>query len=150
MVKKSHCLWWKELFRHGEKVLRHRTRSIVSNSSNSKMQTILAGSHFTVVVDHQVLKWLMSLRDPTGRLARSALTLQGYDFTIQYRPGKDHGNVDALSQRVHTISQQLIVTKTSTEELCNAQNRDDKLQPLIRYLQVGTLPKDTATAEKIL
>ena len=39
--------------------------------------------HFTIVVDHQVLKWLMSLCDPTGRLAQKALTLFGYDFNIQ-------------------------------------------------------------------
>ena len=48
----------------------------------------------------------MSLRDPTERLAKWDLTFQGYDFTIQYRPGKDHGNADALSRRVYTISQQ--------------------------------------------
>ena len=83
----------------------------------------------------------MSLRDPTGRLARWALTLQGYDFTIQYRPGKDHSNADALSRRVYTISQQPMLPQTSTEELCNADNCDDELQPLIRYLQDGFYPK---------
>ena len=52
-----------------------------------KWRLYLLGNHFTVVVDYQVLKWLRSLRDPTGRLARWALTLQGYDFTIQYHLG---------------------------------------------------------------
>ena len=47
-----------------------------------KCRSYMLGNHFTVVVDHQALKWLMSLRDPTGRLARWALTQQGYDFTI--------------------------------------------------------------------
>ena len=55
-----------------------------------KCRPYLLGNHFTVVVDHQALKWLMSLRDPTGRLAQWALTLQGYDFGIQYHPAKDH------------------------------------------------------------
>ena len=65
-----------------------------------KCRTYLLGNHFTVVVDHQALKWLRSLCYPTDRLARWALMLQGYDFTIQYRPGKDHGNADALSRRM--------------------------------------------------
>ena len=65
-----------------------------------KCRPYLLGNHLTVVVDHQALKWLISLRDPTGRLARWALMLQGYDFNIQCRPGKDHGNADALSRHV--------------------------------------------------
>ena len=78
-------------------------------------------------MDHQALKWLISLREPTGRLAQWALTLQGYDFNIQYHPAKDQGNADALSRRVYTISKQPMLPETSTEELHKAQNRDDKL-----------------------
>ena len=92
----------------------------------------------------------MSLRHPTGRLARWTLTLQRYDFSIQYRPRKDHSNANALSRRVYTISQQPMSQQTSTEELRNAQNRNDKLQPLIKYSKDGTLPKDAPTAEKIM
>ena len=43
-----------------------------------------------------------------------------------------------------------MLPQTSTEELHNAQNRDDKLQPLIQYLKHVTLTKDAPTAEKIL
>ena len=42
----------------------------------------LLGIHFTVVRYHQALKWFMSLRYSTGRLAQWDLSLQGYDFTI--------------------------------------------------------------------
>ncbi|GMF55952.1 unnamed protein product [Phytophthora fragariaefolia] len=35
---------------------------------------------------------------PVGRLHRWALTLQEYDFDIQYRPGKETHVADALSQ----------------------------------------------------
>ena len=43
-----------------------------------------------------------------------------------------------------------MLPQTSLEELRNAQNRDDKLKPLIRYLKDGTLPKDAPTAKKIM
>ena len=77
----------------------------------------------------------MSLSDPTGKLIRWALILQGYDFTIPFHQGKDHSNVNAPSRRVYTIFQQPMLPQTLTEELRNAQNRDGKLQPLIQYLK---------------
>ena len=77
----------------------------------------------------------MSLRDPTGKLIRWALILQGYDFTIPFHQGKDHSNVDAPSRRVYTIFQLPMLPQTLTEELRNAQNRDNKLQLLIQYLK---------------
>ena len=108
------------------------------------MQTILAGQSFYSSCG------TLSLRDPTGRLDQWALTLLGYDFTIQYRPGEDHSNADPLLRLVYIISQQPMLPQTSTEELSNAQNRDDKLQPLTQYLQDENLPKNTPMAEKIL
>ena len=58
----------------------------------------LHGSHFTVETDHAPLKALRTSRDLTGRLARWALVLQSYDCTIRYKPGRLHGNVDALTR----------------------------------------------------
>ena len=40
----------------------------------------------------------MSIKEPTGKLARWALTVQQFSFTIKHRAGKTHGNADARSQ----------------------------------------------------
>ena len=40
------------------------------------------GTHFTVVTNHSSLRWLQQLKEPEGHLARWALKLQGYYFTI--------------------------------------------------------------------
>ena len=42
---------------------------------------------FTVRSDQVALRWLLSFKDPSGRLARWRLRLAEFDFTIQYRPG---------------------------------------------------------------
>lgn len=58
----------------------------------------LYGRKFTIVTDHAALKWLMTTKEPAGRLHRWALTLQEYDFDICYRPGKENRVADALSR----------------------------------------------------
>lgn len=63
-----------------------------------KNRHYLEGYPFTVVTEYSCLKWLLNLRDPSGRLARWALNLQPYDFRIEN--GKDELNIvaDALSR----------------------------------------------------
>lgn len=63
-----------------------------------KFRPYLYGTQFQVITDHSALKWLMSIKDPTGKLARWSVYLQGYDFEIIHRKGTSHLNVDILSR----------------------------------------------------
>ena len=58
----------------------------------------LCGRKFQVLTDHRPLQWLMTVKEPTGRLARWALLLQEFDIEITYRPGKTNQNADCLSR----------------------------------------------------
>jgi len=62
------------------------------------LRPYLFGRHFTVITDHQALKYLFSIKDPVKRPARWSYLLQAYDFEIQHRSGTNHYNVDALSR----------------------------------------------------
>ena len=62
-------------------------------------QRYLYGNHFTVLTDKAALKWLMFIKQPTGKLARRALTIQQFSFTIKHRADKTQGNADTLSRR---------------------------------------------------
>lgn len=58
----------------------------------------LYGRRFTIVTDHAALKWLMTSPNLTGKLHRWAITLQEFDFDVQYRPGNTNVVADALSR----------------------------------------------------
>ena len=58
----------------------------------------LLGNHFTLRTDHNSLRWLQNFRHPEGQLARWLEKLQEYNFSIEHRPGRRHGNADALSR----------------------------------------------------
>ena len=119
-------------------------------------QPYLYGNHFVIHTDHKSLKWLMSLKDPTGRLARWSLLLQQYDFEIKHRAGKANANADALSRRhygtctLSALHKQQPVGGLQTEKLFELQRRDPELSEIITYLETEILPSSSNTARRIL
>ena len=59
----------------------------------------LSGASFTIETDNKALVQLKQFRETKGRLARWALALQCYDFTISHRKGTDNDNADGLSRQ---------------------------------------------------
>ena len=63
-----------------------------------KFRPYINGYEFKVVTDHSSLRWLCQMKNPTSRLARWALELQGHKFTIEHRKGALNYVADALSR----------------------------------------------------
>ena len=75
------------------------------------LRPYLERNHFQVFTDHQPLRWLLSISDANGRLARWRLLLQEFDFTIAYKKGIKNTIADAIS-RLPTIGESKIDPNT--------------------------------------
>ncbi|XP_047987206.1 uncharacterized protein K02A2.6-like [Leguminivora glycinivorella] len=69
----------------------------------SKYHQFLAGRRFCIITDHKPLVGLFNPEKPipdqiSPRMLRWSLKLNGYSYSIKYRPGKLIGNADALSR----------------------------------------------------
>jgi len=59
----------------------------------------LYGRTFTVRTDHQALTWMLNWKKPnTSQYCSWIAELECYDFDIEHRAGRNHGNADALSR----------------------------------------------------
>ena len=75
----------------------------------------LLGRNFTIVTDHKPLTWMFNVKDPSSRLLRWRLLLEGFDYTVAYKTGKRNVNADALSRNpVMTI---LITPKEKRQKI---------------------------------
>lgn len=63
-----------------------------------KWRKYLLGVHFKVQTDHRSLQTLIEQVVQTSEQQLWVSKLQGYDFTIPYKPGKDNTLADALSR----------------------------------------------------
>ena len=127
-----------------------------------KFHQFLFGRKFILVTDHKPLLTLFSPSKGTpaiaaNRLARWALTLSQYDYTIEYRKTSDHGNADALSrlpqgedisfdreEEKEEVSTVLTIKQVSLQLNPTAPGlivKESKLDPIIaqvmRYVQEG-------------
>ena len=66
--------------------------------ATNHFRAYLFGNSFTLVTDHEPLRWLMTTQKLTGKMARWSLLLQEYDFTVHHRAGVDNTNADCLSR----------------------------------------------------
>lgn len=98
---------------NGERVIAYASRTLNAAERNytateleclaivwgiRRMKSYLEGYAFTVITDHQALKWLQKLESPSGRLGRWVFELQQYEFDIKYRRGVQNRVEDALSR----------------------------------------------------
>ena len=56
------------------------------------------GQKITVRTDNSAVSWLHRSKDQVGQPARWIELIDTYDITSQHRPGRKHGNADALSR----------------------------------------------------
>ena len=55
---------------------------------------------FRIQTDHNPITWLHSAASSNPRLMRWALTLQNYNYSVEYRKGRDNQNADSLSRSI--------------------------------------------------
>jgi hypothetical protein len=136
--------------------------------SLEKFRPYLLGSHFILKTDHHSLQWLS--KAPKGRLARWAMALSEYDFSIKHRSGKANANGDALSRilwpddrtsdgddvyaRMQEISDQdtfLSLKKGArTDSKETAVVQIISMEPVLSTFRVHALSTDSALIERVL
>ncbi|UYV81667.1 hypothetical protein LAZ67_20001865 [Cordylochernes scorpioides] len=94
-----------------------------------KFRIYLLGIKFKILTDCSAFTMTLKKKDLATRVARWALLLEEYDYTIEHRPGSGMKHVDALSRNPVSM---MIQTDTLVEKIRNAQGRD----PLIKALLV--------------
>ncbi|KMQ86825.1 reverse ribonuclease integrase [Lasius niger] len=130
-------------FEEGERVIAYASRTLNGAERNysateleclavvwgiRRMKGYLEGYPFTVITDHQSLRWLQRLEAPTGRLARWLFELQQYDVEVTYRRGVLNRVADALSRQPTSCAATPLRCKWY-QRLLEEVNRDPARRP---------------------
>ena len=81
-----------------------------------KYRQYLLGRNFTIRTDHSALTWMRKTPEPIGQQARWLSLVDEFDFNIEYRAGKMHGNADAMSRMPCKDSCRQCIGKTQSSE----------------------------------
>ena len=121
-----------------------------------KFHQYIYGRHFSLVTDHKPLESLFNEKKATppmagARIQRWALTLAAYNYSIEYKPGPEHANADALSRLPLPVGppttnlpaetlfamELLNSTPVSVNEIRTGTRCDPILSQVIKFVQHG-------------
>ncbi|KRX39366.1 Retrovirus-related Pol polyprotein from transposon 17.6 [Trichinella murrelli] len=114
---------------------------------------------FTARTDHNSLRWLRNFREPEGQVARWLEQLAEYQFDVVHRPGKQHGNADALSRQsckqcgMGSPCQAISLNAISCggENMIKQWQEDDpEIQQVIKWLSMNSWPDKAPEGSRIL
>ncbi|KAD2394245.1 hypothetical protein E3N88_41222 [Mikania micrantha] len=101
--------------------------------------------HFIIRTDQQSLKHLMTQKVTTPLQHKWLAKLMGYDYTIEYKKGRENVAADALSRVQGATLFTMAISQIETlllQQIVESQNHDAQLQGVIRKLQGGeAVPK---------
>lgn len=109
-----------------------------------RFRAYLDGQPVVIGSDHQPLRWLLSLKSPTGRLVRWALKLQSFDIKFEYTPGKSNVIADTLSRPICSSETRdscgicsiiCDLPAKSTDQLRQEQLSDPEVMKIVKELE---------------
>ncbi|GBM65034.1 hypothetical protein AVEN_68955-1 [Araneus ventricosus] len=109
----------------------------------NKFRGYIESSKMTVASDHQLLKWLLKLKSPCGRLPLWSLQLQSFNLYLGYIPGNSNVVTDMLSgldcdQELPSCEENTVSIDFCTRspmEIREEQLKDEDLQKIIHCFE---------------
>lgn len=102
-----------------------------------KFRIYLLGINFKIMTDCQAFTLTMNKKNLCVRVARWALLLEEFDYTMEHRPGRAMRHVDALSRNLPCVMTICEDTESVTMRLSKAQRDDENLKPVFEALKHG-------------
>ena len=103
-----------------------------------KWDHILKYRKFLLFTDSKALKYIQTLKQPSGIWFRWLQELQSYDFEVIHKPGKENTNADSLSRCDHLPEPTEEEAKEAADEyvgrLCS-MCEEEYIKTLYRYIQ---------------
>ena len=99
------CLYEQEHEPTWTEFLYHQERASGCHHSYQNLHSYLYGQEILLWTDNMAVKWLRSLKAPTGQTFRLLQQLETYNMTTEHNAEKSHVRVDALSRKPCKVCQ---------------------------------------------